>query len=83
MTVALTVLVVVLVAVLAAWTAALVAQRAAIRRLVAASRVLDADPRPPVNPAPAGLDAALDHLEHSVAQAVERRWRVGGGEVRV
>jgi two-component system, OmpR family, sensor histidine kinase SenX3 len=83
MTVALTVLVVVLVAVLAAWTAALVAQRAATRRLVAASRVLDADPRPAGGPGPGGLDAALDHLEHSVAQAVERRSRVASAEDRL
>ena len=83
MTVALTVLVIVLVAVLAAWTAALVAQRAATQRLVAASRVLDADPRPPVTPGPGGLDAALDHLEHSVAQAVERRSRVASAEDRL
>jgi two-component system, OmpR family, sensor histidine kinase SenX3 len=80
-TVALTVLVIVLVAVLAAWTAALVAQRAATQRLVAASRVLDADPAP-VAPQPGGLDAALDHLEHSVAQAVERRSQVASAEDR-
>jgi two-component system sensor histidine kinase SenX3 len=82
MTVALTVLVVVLVAVLAAWTAALVAQRAATQRLVAASQVLDAEP-PTVTFGPGGLDAALDHLEHSVAQAVERRSRVASAEDRL
>ena len=82
MTVALTALGIVLVAVLAAWTAALVAQRAATKRLVAASRVLDADPAPPAAPEPGRLDAALDHLERSVAQAVERRSRVASAEDR-
>jgi two-component system, OmpR family, sensor histidine kinase SenX3 len=82
MTVAMTVVVIVLVVVLAAWGAALVAQRAATRRLVAASRVLDADPRS-ATPAPGGLDAALDRLEHSVARAVERRSRVANAEDRL
>jgi two-component system sensor histidine kinase SenX3 len=83
MMVALAILAVVLVALLAALTSALVAQRAATRRLAAASRVLDADPGPSVAPPdPRGLEAALDRLERSVAQAMERRSRVANAEDR-
>src|ERR687892_211740 len=83
MTIALTVLVLVLVGVLAAWMAALVTQRAAMQRLLAASRALEADPLSVAEPEPGGLDAALDHLEQSVAQAVERRSRVASAEDRL
>jgi PAS domain-containing protein len=75
--------------VLAAWTAALVARRAATQRLVAASRTLDAESRPVAEPwpsagsEPGGLDAALDHLEQSVAHAVERRSRVASAVDRL
>lgn len=84
MTIALTILVVVLVAVVAAWTAAIVAQRAAAERVVAAARVLDADgPYPGDRREPGGLDGALDHLEHSVSQATERRTRMADAENRL
>jgi two-component system sensor histidine kinase SenX3 len=83
-TIALTILVVVLVAVVAAWTAAIVAQRAAAERVVAAARVLDADgPYPGDRREPGGLDGALDHLEHSVSQATERRTRMADAENRL
>jgi two-component system, OmpR family, sensor histidine kinase SenX3 len=83
-TIALTILVVVLVAVVAAWTAAIVAQRAATERVVAAARVLDAEgPYPGDWREPGGLDGALDHLEHSVSQATERRSRMADAESRL
>jgi two-component system sensor histidine kinase SenX3 len=83
-TIALTILVVVLVAVVAAWTAAIVAQRAATERVVAAARVLDAEgPYPGDRREPGGLDGALDHLEHSVSQATERRSRMADAESRL
>jgi two-component system, OmpR family, sensor histidine kinase SenX3 len=83
-TIVLTILVVVLVAVVAAWTAAIVAQRAAAERVVAAARVLDADgPYPGDRREPGGLDGALDHLEHSVSQATERRTRMADAENRL
>ena len=84
MTIALTILVVVLVAVVAAWTAAIVGQHAAAERVVAAARALDADgPYPGDQREPGGLDGALDHLEHSVSQATERRTRMADAENRL
>jgi two-component system, OmpR family, sensor histidine kinase SenX3 len=83
-TLALTILVVVLVSVVGAWTAAIVAQRAAAERVAAAARTLDAEGQYPVDRrAPGGLDGALDHLEHSVSQATERRTRMADAENRL
>jgi two-component system sensor histidine kinase SenX3 len=72
MTVALVVLAVALVAVVAAWVSAFLTQRAATRRIAAASRSLEADAEPDGT---GGLDGALDRLEQSVAGAVEQRAR--------
>ncbi|HEY8526995.1 MAG TPA: ATP-binding protein [Acidimicrobiales bacterium] len=66
------------------WLAAsLVSQRAAVTRVAAAARALDADPGPLTEREPASLDEALDRLERAVRDATAARAAITKAEARL